>query len=580
MNRQDANVWSPQFADFELVYSRMALFGPSTPYPVQKLDCNDVVELGPVPALPSLATKPRRDVTAHQHQAVTRTTKEDTPQSSDAPCTRIQDCSLSHPAPAHKATSGALSQHQLLSGNYSFTSSTSTLVTATKHILTMDLEANSPLPDKKYDRITRNLRHTYFSVYRRLNFLVILPNIVAMIILGAQHGLLNLPPQLLSTAVATNLTVSILIRQELVINLLFIIFGKCPQWFPLRIRRLAAKIYHLGGVHSGAGIAATIWFGIYNVSVFRLTEKVMSNNLKSWVIGITMLQDVLLMGILAMSFPRCRQWNHNLFEQTHRFAGWTAVGLFWAVFFLTTVARHQLSGEPVMKLICTAPAFWLLFTSTISLILPWLRLRRVPVQAEPLSNHAIRLHFTYANTPLCAAPRVTDNPLKEWHAFAGIPEEDGVGFSVIVSKAGDWTSKMITHPPSHLWVRGILTRGVLHIAPIFKRIILVATGSGIGPCLALLQAKNIDCRVIWSTKDPLKTYQQPIMDSVLVSDPNAIVINTSQTKRPDLVQMAYNLYREVDAEAVFLISNPRLTRDFVYSLESRGIPTFAPIFDS
>ena len=71
----------------------------------------------------------------------------------------------------------------------------------------MDLEANSPLPDKKYDRITRNLRHTYFSVYRRLNFLVILPNIVAMIILGAQHGLLNLPPQLLSTAVATNLTV-------------------------------------------------------------------------------------------------------------------------------------------------------------------------------------------------------------------------------------------------------------------------------------------------------------------------------------------------------------------------------------
>ena len=247
-----------------------------------------------------------------------------------------------------------------------------------------------------------------------------------MIILGAQHGLLNLPSELLSTAVATNLTVSILIRQELVINLLFIIFGKCPQWFPLRIRRLAAKIYHLGGVHSGAGIAATIWFGIYNVSVFRISEEVMSNNLKSWILGITMLQDVLLIGILAMSFPKCRQWNHNLFEQTHRFAGWTAVGLFWAVFFLLTVARHQQSGQPVMKLVCTAPAFWLLFTSTISLILPWLRLRRVPLQAEPLSDHAVRLHFTYANTPLCAAPRITDNPLKEWHAFAGIPEEDGV----------------------------------------------------------------------------------------------------------------------------------------------------------
>ena len=46
------------------------------------------------------------------------------------------------------------------------------------------------------------------------------------------------------------------------------------------------------------------------------------------------------------------------------------------------------------------------------------------------------------------------------------------------------------------------------------------------------------------------------MDSVLVSDPNAIIINTSQTKRPDLVQMAYNLYREVDAEAVLLDLQP------------------------
>ena len=448
MNQQDANLRSPQFADFELVYSRMALSGPITPYPVQKPDCNDVVELGPVPALPSPATKPRRDVTAHQHQAVTRTTKDDTPQSSDAPCTRIQDCSLSHPAPAHKDTSGALSQHQLLSGNYSFTSSTSTLVTASKHILTMDLEANSPLPDKKYDRITRNLRHTYFSVYRRLNFLVILPNTLAMIILGVQHGLLNLPPQLLSTAVATNLTVSILIRQELVINLLFIVFGKCPQWFPLRIRRLAAKIYHLGGVHSGAGIAATIWFGIYNVSVFRLTEKVMSNNLKSWVIRYNDATRCAAGGhprYVASMVPTVESQPFRTDPPICRLdCGRALLGCLLLNYCRSTSAvrraRHEDSSALRLPFGCCSPAQSLL-------ILPWLRLRRVPVQAEPLSNHAVRLHFTYANTPLCAAPRLTDNPLKEWHAFAGIPEEDGVGFSVIVSKAGDWTIED-DHPPT------------------------------------------------------------------------------------------------------------------------------------
>jgi hypothetical protein len=50
--------------------------------------------------------------------------------------------------------------------------------------------------------------------------------------------------------------------------------------------------------------------------------------------------------------------------------------------------------------------------------------------------------------------------------------------------------------------------------------------------------------------------------------------------RQDLLEPAYKMYREYDAEAVFIISNPRVTRRLVYGLEARGIPTFAPIFDS
>ena len=122
---------------------------------------------------------------------------------------------------------------------------------------------------------------------------------------------------------------------------------------------------------------------------------------------------------------------------------------------------------------------------------------------------------------------------------------------------------------------------MLHIAPIFKRLVLVATGSGIGPILSLLTARGIDCRILWSTKDPVRTYRQRILDDVLIADRDAIVINTSDGQnRPDLVQEAHNLYRDSNAEAIFVISNPTVTRKVVFGLESRGLPTFAPIFDS
>ena len=42
-----------------------------------------------------------------------------------------------------------------------------------------------------------------------------------------------------------------------------------------------------------------------------------------------------------------------------------------------------------------APPFWLVTVMTCSIILPWLRLRKVPVRAEVLSKHAVRLYFDY-----------------------------------------------------------------------------------------------------------------------------------------------------------------------------------------
>ena len=70
------------------------------------------------------------------------------------------------------------------------------------------------------------------------------------------------------------------------------------------------------------------------------------------------------------------------------------------------------------------------------------------------------------------------------------------------------------------------------------------------------------------------------MQQVANADPGAMIINTRASGRPDMVALTYHLFRESNAEAVFAISNPSLTRKVVYGMESRGIPAYGPVWDS
>jgi len=111
--------------------------------------------------------------------------------------------------------------------------------------------------------------------------------------------------------------------------------------------------------------------------------------------------------------------------------------------------------------------------------------------------------------------------------------------------------------------------------------VLIATGSGIGPCLAVLRAGEVSCRVLWSTRSPRKTFGDGLVADVLSADSNAVIYDTAAgAGRPDVVKTAYSMYRESGAEAVVIISNPKLTYKVVYGLESRGVPSFGAIWDS
>lgn len=401
-----------------------------------------------------------------------------------------------------------------------------------------------------------------FSYYNRLAALVLLAN-AAFGVWGLDWQALAVPT--LSQMVLLNLSLAILIRQQYVINALFWLATRVPSTWPLRIRRSAAKVYHFGGLHSGAALAATGWFALLvGVQGNRYVQHPGSVDTAWLWVAATLAGLLLLMVIMAQPWVRGRF--HNGFERVHRFAGWGALLLFWGLAFLESAEAPS--------------SLWMLVLLSLSILLPWLRLRRVAVQHTRPSGHAVITRFAHTTPFAGSSTAISLNPLLEWHAFANIPAPGEVGFRLIISRAGDWTGRFIEDLPRHVWVKGITTAGVANIETLFKSVVYIATGSGIGPVMPHLLAAKVPIQLIWSTRSPRKTYGDALVDEILRAQPHAVIWDTDARGKPDLVQLAYGAVQHCGAEAVICIANQRVTRRVVEELEARGIPAYGAIWDS
>ncbi|KAK4224670.1 putative NRPS-like enzyme [Podospora fimiseda] len=503
----------------------------------------------------------------------------------------------------------------------------------------------SPLPPKKGTRFYRYFRWNFGSVYRRIFCLAFLGNLAALCVLTAKNFAINQKFTYVqaSTAVTANILAAILVRNEHIVNAMFWVFGTWSARMPLGIRTLVAKIYSYGGIHSGCAVAGTGWYIIFLILMtFDFAGKELTA-LRGYIYFFCYLIVALLISMLITAHPHLRRTMHNWFEGVHRFMGWLAVLLFWAQVMLLTAEQTTGTPQSFGKALLVNPNFWMLVVITGLIIYPWTRLRMREVEAEVLSPHCVKLNFTYRDVYYGQAVRLTDAPLKETHAFGVIPHPFGPsqkslsdssdsnsvsssdktpvsplshagekGYSVIVSNAGDWTKKIINNPPKKIYTRGTPQFGVMRVAGLFEPCIVVATGSGIAPCLSLfVQRPNHPVRIIWSTKKPLETYGQGIIDLLYQTDPRAIIIDTNKggpkCRRPDLVKIAYRVWEQSagegpgdyeglrregkenttgrkkkagKCEAVVIISNQRLTEKVVYGLESRGVPAYGALFDS
>lgn len=428
--------------------------------------------------------------------------------------------------------------------------------------------------------LTRLLRFMS-SEYRILFTLIFLANLAGLIIFISLWFLRgHVTEGACALATSINLTASIVIREEHVINILYFIFTGLPRSSPLWLRRRMAKIYHLGGLHSGCGVAATFWFILLSIEkTAELSTSLQNSSIEIATLVIIYILDCLLIVMLVMAYPTIRAKVHDAFEAVHRFAGWSCLGLLWSLTVLEALAKLEPDQSAGAALVSSAN-FWLVTISTCSVISTWLNCRKLVVESERLSSHALRIYFHYSNPRPGTTIRLSSRPLLEWHAFATVAVPGVRGFSVIVSNAGDWTNKVVNDPPQKVWVRRTPTCGVLRAAPMFSSIVLVATGSGIAPCLPVIMAKQTRITLFWSTRDPLKTYGPEIAKAILELGDNAYIHNTSTMGRPNTLPTVMALYKRSKSEAVFVISNPKLTIDLVLDLEALGVPAFGPIWDS
>jgi hypothetical protein len=383
----------------------------------------------------------------------------------------------------------------------------------------------------------------------------------------------------LSALTLVNFTVAVLIRQQNILNILFGLAGRGSRSWPLWIRWGVSKVHHVGGIHVGAALAGTAWLCAFTgVAILARARHPASVSLTTLVLCYCLVTLAVLVVVCAA--PPVRSRAHNVFELSHRFGGWTAIGLFWVL--TVHLALRQRGDAAALEAIASDWHVWVLAILTASVASPWLQLRRVPVTVERPSSHAVIVRFDYGVTPAFAsAVGISRSPLREWHAFATVTTPGQAGYRVLISRAGDWTGRFIDDPPSHIWVRGTpISAPMAKVALLYKRVIYVVTGSGIGPCLGQILADRVPARLVWSTRNPRATYGDALVDEVEAAQPNAVIWDTSQHGKPDLGQLVHQAYEDFGAEAVLVVSNKPATWRLVHGLERRGIPAFGPIWDS
>ena len=445
-------------------------------------------------------------------------------------------------------------------------------------------EVDKPATTRKPTRASESristilLDQGLFTVYKRL-FAVFF--VVNMVLLGlAISGNFSYGRRKAAAFAIYNVLLLTLCRSELFLRFVFWFAVKAlgrPR-VPLWAKTATTSFLQcIGGIHSGCGVSSVAWL-VYAL-VLTLQDR---KNTPPEIIGVASAILSLLSFSCLAAFPLVRHLHHNFFERTHRFAGWTALALLWV--FVVLSAGYDPKSKSYANLAFSKLArqqeIWLTFLVTVLTIIPWVTVRRVPVAASSSSGHASIIKFP-GGVKAGLLGRISRSPLSEWHAF-GIISDNKESHMMLAGAVGDFTRGLVSDPPRHLWVRGVHFAGLPYLVHMYRRVVLVATGSGIAPFLSfVLQPCAAEVCVVWITKSVDQNFGSE-MTEMLRSPPSGKVIvhDTAVSGRPDVAQLAVDTAKTWKAEVVVVTSNPQGSRDVVNACKAQGIAAFGPIWDS
>ncbi|GLJ38017.1 hypothetical protein SUGI_0773930 [Cryptomeria japonica] len=416
-----------------------------------------------------------------------------------------------------------------------------------------------------------------FTVYKRLFLLSLALNLAALILaVTAYFPYAEKEAALFSVG---NILALVLCRNEAFLRCVFWLVVKVlgRSWVPLPIKTATTSfLQSLGGIHSGCGVSSIIWLIYSLVQTLRHSETTSPE-----IRGVAWAILALLVISSLAAFPLVRHLHHNVFEGFHRFSGWTALALLW-VFVILSAAytpahkSYQLRGSVLAK----KHEFWFTLVITILIILPWLTVRKVPVQISSASGHASLIKFS-GGIREGLLGRIRRSPLSDWHAF-GIISDGKDEHMMLAGAVGDFTKSLVSDPPKYFYTRCVKFAGLPYLINMYKKVVVVATGSGICVFLSfLMQACAAEVYVIWVAKEMEKNFGEDIVKWIK-SYPyeKKIIHDTAFLGRPNVPQMTVEAVRKWGAEVVIVTSNPSGSRDVVNGCKNAGIPAFGPIWDS
>ena len=340
-------------------------------------------------------------------------------------------------------------------------------------------------------------------------------------------------------------------------------------------------MHHVGGIHAGAALAGTAWLcALAVVAVVARARQPASVSATTLVLLGCLVALALL--VVACAAPAVRSRAHNVFELSHRFGGWSAIALFWAL--TVHLALRQRGDAGALEAIASSWHVWVLAVLTASVASPWLRLRRVPVTVERPSAHAVIVSFDHG---VDARVRVRRSGSAAACCASGTPSRRSPrpgrpGLPGARSRApatGRGGSSTI-RPPTCGCAASPCRRPWRRSRSSYERVVYVVTGSGIGPCLGQILADRVPARLVWSTRAPRATYGDALVDEVEAAQPGARHLghDAGRQARPRAARPA----RGPGLRRGGRLRGQQQARDapLVHAMERLGIPAFGPIWDS